>query len=435
MNYRMYDLIEKKKHGQALTEDEIREMITAYTAGEIPDYQISAFLMAVWFQGMTDEETAALTLAMADSGDQLDLSVIPGTKLDKHSTGGIGDKTTLVVTPVLAALGVYTAKMSGRGLGFTGGTVDKLESIPGLRSELTEEEFLRIVQEVGFVDAAQTKDLAPADKLLYALRDVTATVDSIPLIASSIMSKKLAAGADKIVLDVKCGSGAFMRDKDSAKALADQMIRIGTLTGRQVVAVLSDMNEPLGYAVGNTLEVQEAVEVLKGGGESRLLQLCTALAVEMLQLSDRARATREEAEAAVREVIASGAALDRLKRFVTATGGDASALDRTKSDAAYCETFTAAKEGYLTCRDAAEVGLISTSLGAGRNKKGDSIDFEAGILFRKKPGEHVTAGEVIAELYTERQEVIPQAKRRLEAVYAISAEKPEERPVIYEILR
>ena len=435
MNYRMYDLIEKKKHGLALTEDEIRETVNAYTSGEIPDYQMSALLMAIWFQGMTDEETATLTLAMADSGDQLDLSAIPGTKLDKHSTGGIGDKTTLIVTPVMAALGVYTAKMSGRGLGFTGGTVDKFESIPGLRSELTEEEFIRIVQEVGFVDAAQTKDLAPADKLLYALRDVTATVDSIPLIASSIMSKKLASGADKIVLDVKCGTGAFMKDADAAKALADQMIRIGKLTGREVVAVISDMNEPLGYAVGNSIEVQEAVGVLKGKGESRLSELCMTLAVEMLQLSDQAKSTRQEAEAAVREVIASGAALERLQRFVAAAGGDVSALERTASAAACTAEFVAAQEGYLTCRDAAEVGLISTSLGAGRSRKGDSIDFEAGILFRKKPGEYVQAGDVIAELYTEREEALSGALKRLADVYAILRERPEDRPVVYEILR
>ena len=335
MKYRMYDLIEKKKHKIPLTLDEIQEMILAYTAGEIPDYQMSAFLMAVWFQGMTDEELSHFTLAMAASGDELDLSRVSGVKLDKHSTGGVGDKTTLVVAPVLAALGVPTAKMSGRGLGFTGGTVDKLESIPGLRSELTEEEFLRILRTVGFVDAAQTKELAPADKLLYALRDVTATIDSIPLIASSIMSKKLASGADKIVLDVKCGSGAFMRDISSAKALAGQMIRIGEHTEREITAVISDMDQPLGRAVGNALEVMESVEVLKGGGEERLVSLCIALAVEMLQLSDKARPTREEAEEAVKEILQNGAALDRFRAYVREAGGDPAALDRTQVETKY----------------------------------------------------------------------------------------------------
>ena len=299
MKYRMYDLIEKKKHGGELTEDEIRSMITDYTAGQLPDYQMAALLMAIWFKGMTDRETTWLTLAMAQSGEQLNLKMVKGIKLDKHSTGGVGDKTSMILGPVLAALKVPTAKMSGRGLGFTGGTVDKLESIPGFRSDLTMDEFLQVLENVGFVDVAQTAELAPADKLLYSLRDVTATVDCIPLIASSIMSKKLAAGADRIVLDVKCGSGAFMQDPEKARALAAQMIRIGRLAGRETVAVISDMNQPLGTAVGNIIEVEEALEVLSGGGEERLHRLIIDLAVEMLQLSDQARATREEAAAAV----------------------------------------------------------------------------------------------------------------------------------------
>ena len=435
MRFRMYDLIEKKKHKKALTEEEIREMITCYTAGEIPDYQMSAMLMAIWYSGMTDEETGWLTMAMAESGEQLDLSGIPGTKLDKHSTGGIGDKTTLVLGPLMAELGVPTAKMSGRGLGFTGGTVDKLESIPGLKSEFTEEEFIRLVRTVGFVDAAQTKELAPADKLLYALRDVTATVDSIPLIASSIMSKKLAAGADRIVLDVKCGSGAFMQDAASAKELARQMIRIGDLTGRKVTAVISDMNQPLGTAVGNSIEVQEAVAVLSGAGETRLVTLCTELAVEMLQLSDQARPYREDARAVVRKILAEGLALNRFREYVREAGGDPAALDRTELDAKYRKEVFMDREGYLASCNNSEVGLVSVMLGAGRSKKGESIDFEAGIRICKRLGEYISKDEPIAILYTNREEVLPEAAHRLTAAYTVSEEKPEVVPVVYEILR
>ena len=469
MDYRMYDLIEKKKHKSPLTEDEIRWMITEYTAGRIPDYQMSAMTMAIWFNGMTDEETTWLTMAMAESGEMLDPSSIPGTKVDKHSTGGIGDKTTLIVTPILAALNVPTAKMSGRGLGFTGGTVDKLESIPGVRSEFSEEEFLQIVREVGFIDAAQTKALAPADKLLYALRDVTATVDSIPLIASSIMSKKLAAGADRIVLDVKCGSGAFMGDFESARALADQMIRIGELAGRKVVAVISDMNQPLGHAVGNTVEVLEALEVLKGAGEERLRTLCLAIATEMLQLSDQARGSREEAEAAIKAAVSSGAAYEKFVEYVRAVGGDESYIRNaaeqigqkqisnsgesqgqdTSQDIAQCMEGAfpvssvqqeqpvyvyAEKEGYLSSCNNAEVGMTSVMLGAGREKKGDVIDMEAGILILKKLGDYVKKGEPLAVFYTKRMEMLPAAKERFLAAYEISPERPETVPVILEIL-
>ena len=447
MDYRMYDLIEKKKHNVTLTEDEILWMITEYTAGRIPDYQMSAMTMAIWFNGMTDEETTWLTMAMAKSGEMLDLSSIPGTKVDKHSTGGIGDKTTLIVTPILAALKVPVAKMSGRGLGFTGGTVDKLESIPGLRSDFSEEEFLRIVREVGFIDAAQTKELAPADKLLYALRDVTATVDSLPLIASSIMSKKLASGADRIVLDVKCGSGAFMQDPKSARELAGQMIRIGELAGRKVVAVISDMNEPLGHAVGNTVEVLEAMEVLRGKGEERLRELCLTIAVEMLQLSDQARSSREEAVEAVEETVRSGAAYEKFLEYVRAVGGDADYIRNAVEHVSGGEIpespveteqpvpVLSEKEGYLAACNNAEVGMTSVMLGAGREKKGDPIDMEAGILILKKLGDYVKKGETIAVLYTKKPEVLPAAKARLLAAYTISDEKPGTGPVILEILR
>ncbi len=446
----MYDLIEKKKHKVSLTEDEISWMVRSYTQGEIPDYQMSAFLMAVWFQGMTDEELTWLTLSMADSGDRLDLSGIDGVKMDKHSTGGVGDKTTLVVTPVLAALGVPTAKMSGRGLGFTGGTVDKIESVPGARSELSEEEFIRVLRAVGFVDVAQTREIAPADKLLYALRDVTATVDSIPLIASSIMSKKLAAGADRIALDVKCGSGAFMPEQSSAEALADQMIRIGTMAGKRVIALITDMDQPLGCAVGNLLEVWEAIEVLSGGGEERLRELCIRLSVEMLLLSDRFSGTEEEAEAAVEQVLSSGQALERFLHFLREVGGDPSCLfegtDRTKpadpeqvlrsiSPGLIREEICMEKSGYLTSCDTKEVGMVSVMLGAGRKNKEDVIDPAAGILLKKKLGDHVEKGETVAVFYTNLPEVLPDAKTRFCNAYTVEDSKPEETPVIRRILR
>ena len=435
MDIRINDLIEKKKRGEALDKEEIDVMVRDYTAGVIPDYQMSAMLMAIWFQGMTDEETTDLTLAMADSGDRLDLSSVPGIKVDKHSTGGVGDKTTLVVAPVLAALGVPVAKMSGRGLGFTGGTVDKLESIPGVRSEFSEEEFLRVLGKVGFVDAAQTKELAPADKKLYALRDVTGTVDSIPLIASSIMSKKIASGADRIVLDVKCGSGAFMGTPDSAKELAEQMIRIGQLAGRKTTAVISDMNQPLGRMVGNTMEVEEAVEVLKGGGEERLRTLCTALAVEMLQLSDKCCEKEEEARAKIEAVLNDGSALGKFRDFVEAAGGDAGFLDAPVLPAKYKKDVYPEKEGYLSSCNTAQVGLAASRLGAGRSKKDDIIDPAAGICILAKLGDRVSLESPIAVLYTNKEETLPEAESLLREAYIISDEKPEEKPVVLEVIR
>jgi pyrimidine-nucleoside phosphorylase len=434
MAYRMYDLIEMKKHNIPLNEDEIRWMVGEYTAGRIPDYQISAFLMAVWFQGLSDEETSFLTMAMAESGEMMDLSAIPGTKLDKHSSGGIGDKTTLILGPVMSALGIPTAKMSGRGLGFTGGTVDKLESIPGLRSEFSLDEFLQVVKDVGFVEASQTKNLAPADKLLYALRDVTATVDSIPLIASSIMSKKIAAGADRIVLDVKCGSGAFMQELSSAKQLAETMIRIGESVGRKTVAVISDMNQPLGRAVGNAIEVEEALEVLSGGGEERLRELVIRLAVEMLQLSDKAKATEEEAREEVIRVLTDGSAKERFFRYVERTGGNTDFQNSPSWKAAYQEPVYPKEAGYLYFCNASEVGLAAVILGAGRDKKEDVIDPAAGIRILKKLGDPVTPEEPIAILLTNKKDSIPAAKEKLLAAYSISQEKPEVRPVVEEVL-
>ena len=465
----MLDIIEKKKFGQELTKEEITFFAQAAAEKSVPDYQLSALLMAIRLNGMTDQETTDLTLAMRDSGDIADLSGIPGIKVDKHSTGGVGDTTTLVLAPLVAACGAPVAKMSGRGLGHTGGTLDKLESIPGLSVALPVEDFIRQVREIGVAVVGQTGHLAPADKTLYALRDVTATVDSIPLIASSIMSKKLAAGADRIVLDVKCGSGAFMGDFESARALADQMIRIGELAGRKVVAVISDMNQPLGRAVGNTVEVLEALEVLKGAGEERLRTLCLAIATEMLQLSDQARGSREEAEAAIKAAVSSGAAYEKFVEYVRAVGGDESYIRNaaeqigqkqisnsgesqgqdTAQDIAQCMEGAfpvssvqqeqpvyvyAEKEGYLSSCNNAEVGMTSVMLGAGREKKGDVIDMEAGILILKKLGDYVKKGEPLAVFYTKRMEMLPAAKERFLAAYEISPERPETVPVILEIL-
>ena len=436
---RMYDVIDKKKRGGALTKEEIYFFVSGYVSGEIPDYQASALMMAIWFNGMNKEETADLTLAMAYSGDQIDLSKIPGTKLDKHSTGGIGDKTTLIIGPILASLGVKVAKMSGRGLGATGGTIDKLDSIPGFSSEMSDEDFIRRVMEVGMVDAAQTGNLVPADKKMYALRDVTATVDSIPLIASSIMSKKLASGADSIILDVKCGSGAFMRDYDSAKALADAMTEIGERCGRHIYAFITDMNEPLGHCVGNSLEVLEAVEVLRGEGEERLTKLCLELSKCMLIMSDvmgrgdyRDKELRDKAEEMIMDAVKSGKALDKFREFVRSQGGDDSFVDdpmklkqpKFAKDVKVCEA------GYLAGCNAEEVGNVSCVLGAGRLTKSDSIDSSAGIRLYKKLGDKVDSGEVIATLYTDKKYELSEAEERFLKAYTISENKIEPGPVI-----
>lgn len=436
---RMYDVIDKKKRGGTLTKEEIYFFVSGYVSGEIPDYQASALMMAIWFNGMNKEETADLTLAMAYSGDQIDLSKIPGTKLDKHSTGGIGDKTTLIIGPILASLGVKIAKMSGRGLGATGGTIDKLDSIPGFSSEMSDEDFIRRVMEVGMVDAAQTGNLVPADKKMYALRDVTATVDSIPLIASSIMSKKLASGADSIILDVKCGSGAFMRDYDSAKALADAMTEIGERCGRHVYAFITDMNEPLGHCVGNSLEVLEAVEVLRGEGEERLTKLCLELSKCMLIMSDvmgrgdyRDKDLRDKAEEMILDAIKSGKALDKFREFVRSQGGDDSFVDDPMKlkQPKFAKDVKACKAGYLVSCNAEEVGNVSCVLGAGRLTKSDSIDSSAGIRLYKKLGDKVEDGEVIATLYTDKENELSEAEERFLKAYTISENKIEPGPVI-----
>ena len=428
---RMYDLITKKKHGGELSLSELRYMIGGYVQGEIADYQMAAMLMAVWFQGMTDAETAGLTQVMAASGDQVDLSPIPGLKVDKHSTGGVGDKTTLVVAPIVAACGGKVAKMSGRGLGHTGGTVDKLEAIPGLRTSLSQAEFFRIVKENGLAVVGQSGDLAPADKKLYALRDVTATVDSIPLIASSIMSKKLAAGSDCILLDVKLGSGAFMKTLPDAEKLARTMVNIGEAAGRRTVALITDMDVPLGNAIGNALEVTEAVDTLRGRGPADLTAECIQLAANMLYLvgkGDIAYCRELSAQA-----LANGTAFGKLCAMTAAQGGDTAVLYDTGRfvPAAHRFSVTAAQSGYITHMNAEQCGIASVVLGAGRETKDSVIDMAAGIRMLKKYGDAVSEGEPIAWLYANEAGKLAEAARVYSAAITIGREPPPARPLIY----
>ncbi|MBE5967671.1 MAG: pyrimidine-nucleoside phosphorylase [Lachnospiraceae bacterium] len=427
---RMYDLITKKKHGEELTRDEISEMIRGYVNGEIPDYQMSAMLMAICFQGMTEKETADLTIEMAHSGDMVDLSAIKGIKVDKHSTGGVGDKTTLVIGPIVAACGVKVAKMSGRGLGHTGGTVDKLESIPGMQVALKQEQFFEIVNKVGVSVVGQSGNLAPADKKLYALRDVTATVDSIPLISSSIMSKKLAAGSDCILLDVKTGSGAFMRTVEDSIALAQRMVAIGEHAGRNTMAVITDMDIPLGHAIGNSLEVIEAIETLQGHGPKDLTEVCKILAANMLYLAKKG--TIEECEQLVQEAVESGAALKKLVEMVEAQGGDSSVIQDTGKfiKAPHQYEVKVSREGYIHHMDTEQCGVASVVLGAGRETKDSSIDYSAGIILKKKTGEFVKSGEVLAVLYASREELFSKAEEILTNAYTFSKEPVRDRPLV-----
>ena len=399
------EIIEKKKRGNTLTSDEIKYAVNGLLDGTVKDYQMSSLLMAICLKGMNAEETTELTMAMRDSGDVLDLSDIGKTVVDKHSTGGVGDKTTLIVGPVMASLGVPVAKMSGRGLGITGGTIDKLDSIPGFSSDVSDEKFISLVKTVGMVDAAQTKNLAPADKVLYALRDVTGTVDSIPLIASSIMSKKLASGADGIVLDVKCGSGAFMTDFESAKCLANAMIDIAHLAGKKCTAVISDMNQPLGYSVGNLLEVREAIHFLSGKTQnSRLYKLVVELCSQMFKLSDEyTDLSDSEVEMTIKDAISSGKAYSKFKEFVFAQGGDVHFVENVESDSFVIEDIkldiVAKKSGVITGIDAEKIGRASLALGAGRETKESEIDLNSGIEFKKVVGDRISKGDVIASLY------------------------------------
>lgn len=416
---RMYDLIEKKKCGQSLTTEEIQWMIQEYTDGNIPDYQMSAFLMSVYFKGMNDEEVTTLTEAMAHSGDMIDLSPIEGIKADKHSTGGVGDKTTLIIAPIVASCGIKIAKMSGRGLGHTGGTIDKLESIPGFRIALETQEFFNIVNKVGISVIGQSGNLAPADKKLYALRDVTATVDSLPLIAASIMSKKLAAGSDCILLDVKTGSGAFMKSIEESIALAEKMVSIGTKAGKKIAALITNMDIPLGSAIGNSLEVIEAVQVLQGNGSVDLTEVSCELAANMLYISGKG--TMDECKALVQNAITSGAAIEKLKDMVRAQGGDVSVIEDTNNfkKAEYSYDVVARESGTITHINTEEVGLTSVVLGAGRETKESEIDYSAGIILRKKTGDTVQVGDTIATLYSSCFEKILDAEKMLLESYTI----------------
>lgn len=417
---RMYDLINKKKHGEELTKEEIDFIIEGYTKGEIPDYQVSALLMAICFKGMNMRETADLTMAMAHSGDMLDLSPIQGVKVDKHSTGGVGDKTSLVTAPMVAALGIPVAKLSGRGLGHTGGTIDKLESIPGFNTSMPTEKFFENVNRVKLAIAGQTANLAPADKKLYALRDVTATVDNISLISGSIMSKKLAAGADVIVLDVKTGSGAFMKTLDDSIGLAEAMVSIGSHVGRKTYGVISDMNQPLGRAVGNSLEVIEAIDTLKGNGPADLMEVALTLATYMVYGAGKA-SSPEEAREMLLETVKSGKALDKMAEFVEAQGGDKSFVYDTEKfeKAKIAEKVVAPKDGYITNILTDEIGMVSLTLGGGRETKESVIDLTVGMLIDKKLGEYVKKGDVLATLYANDEQKLKAAKERFLNAYTI----------------
>lgn len=403
---RMVDIIEKKRDGQELTTAEINFFIEGYTKGEIPDYQASALAMAIYFQDMNDRERADLTRAMVESGDTIDLSAIDGVKVDKHSTGGVGDTTTLVLAPLVASLGVPVAKMSGRGLGHTGGTIDKLESIAGFHVELTREQFIDLVNRDKVAVIGQSGNLTPADKKLYALRDVTGTVNSIPLIASSIMSKKIAAGADAIVLDVKTGDGAFMKTQEDAEKLAHAMVRIGNHVGRKTIAIISDMSQPLGFAIGNALEVKEAIETLQGKGPKDLTELVLTLGSQMVILAGKAK-TSEEAKEMLLDAIHSGKALAKFKEFLENQGGDASIVDDLTKlpQAKYKIELPAKQSGYISRMVADEIGVASMILGAGRATKEDVIDLAVGLVLHKKVGDKVEEGESILTIYSNRENV------------------------------
>ncbi len=442
-----YDIIMKKRDGNALDKEEITYIVDGYTNGSIPDYQMAAFLMAVYFQGMTHEETTILTMAMADSGERLDLSAINGIKVDKHSTGGVGDKTSLIVGPIIASLGVPVAKMSGRGLGHTGGTIDKLEGIPGFCTSISEEDFISQVNETGLSIVGQTANLAPADKKIYALRDVTATVDNVSLIAASIMSKKLAAGADAIVLDVKVGSGAFMKTLDDARLLAKTMVAIGTLAGKDTTAVITDMNEPLGNAVGNILEVQEAVECLQGKGEKRLMEVSKVLSAHMLVAAKKA-ADFEEAMKLVDDVIASGKAFEKMKEFVMAQHGDASYLDNMEQfeQAAFTKVVTGKdifmadsdtvnwESGYLTACNNQEIGMSSLVLGGGRETKESEIDLTVGIRLQKHLGDRINESDEVAILYGNDENKLESAYLRFVNAYTLSKDNTFNNQIVYEVI-
>lgn len=432
---RVVDLIIKKRNGEALSAEEIAWLIDGYARGDVPDYQMAAWAMAVVFRGMTDEETTALTLAMARSGDMIDLHDIAPLTVDKHSTGGVGDKTSLVLAPLVAAAGLPVAKMSGRGLGFTGGTLDKLESIPGMRVDLSADEFRRAVQNVGLVIAGQSAVLAPADKQLYALRDVTGTVDSIPLIGASIMSKKLAAGADCIVLDVKVGRGAFMKTLNDARELARRMVAIGNGAGRKVSAVITSMEQPLGHAIGNALEVKEAIDTLQGRGPSDFVELCLALGTQLMLLSGKT-SDATQAEQMLRHALESGAAWEKLRAMVVNQGGAPATMDDPTllPEATVKEPVAAPHEGYIAHIDALALAHAVNELGGGRQKKDDQIDHSVGIVLAHKVGDFVTLGAPLATIHASHSDAVDAVRDRVRAAFELDVEHPSVQPLIYEVL-
>lgn len=432
---RAYDIIYKKREGEKLNKKELEFLINGYVADKIPDYQVSAWAMAVFFQGMDAEETADLTMIMAESGDMIDLSPVKGTKVDKHSTGGVGDTTTLILAPLAAAAGVPVAKMSGRGLGHTGGTIDKLEAIPGFNTSLSREEFFENVNKYGLSIVGQTGNLTPADKKLYALRDVTATVESIPLIASSIMSKKIAGGADAIVLDVKTGSGAFMQELSESRKLAEAMVNIGKEVGQNTVAYITDMNEPLGLAVGNALEVKEAIKVLKGKGPDDITELCIELGAAMVKLSGQ-EDDLERAKKLLKEKIRSGEALQKFADMVTAQGGDADIIDNPELLPQTEKKMKVKSEqnGYISAINAHKIGIAAMLLGAGRETKDGDIDMAVGIEIVKKIADEVKKGDVLAVLHVNDESNLEAALEKVKSSYSITEEKIEKNPLIYEII-
>lgn len=431
---RMYDIIKRKRDGEELTDGEIKAVVDGYVRGEIPDYQFSALCMAIYFRGMTVNETTALTMAMRDSGAKMDFSGISGVRVDKHSTGGVGDKTSLIVAPIVASFGVKVAKISGRGLGHTGGTVDKLESISGFRTDLSFSEFESIVNETGLAIIGQSEDVAPADKKIYALRDVTATVDSIPLIASSIMSKKLAADDDCILLDVKTGNGAFLKTLDESRALAEIMIGIGKKAGKRMRALITDMDRPLGNAIGNTLEVQEAVQTLKGNGPSDLTSLCVELSAHMLNLAGLG--TLDECRMKAAQAIADGTAYNRFRMMVERQGGDITYIDNPEKfrKAAFTYEVKAERDGYICDVNTEKYGVASLILGAGRKTKDDTVNHAAGIVLIKKTGDYVSSGDVIAVLYTDKSETAEQAAGQILTATAIGDHRPEQKSMVLDVV-
>jgi len=431
---RMVDVIEKKRNGETLTKEEITFFVDGYTDGSIPDYQASALLMTIYFKGMNAQEQAYLTMAMVESGDQIDLSAIEGIKVDKHSTGGVGDTTTLILVPLVAACGVPVAKMSGRGLGHTGGTLDKLEAIKGFHIELTKEQFVQQVNELKLAVIGQSGNLTPADQKMYSLRDVTATVDSIPLIASSIMSKKIAAGADAIVLDVKTGDGAFMKTQEDAKVLAKSMVAIGNQVGRKTMAIISDMSQPLGNAIGNSLEVIEAIETLKGEGPEDLTELCLVLGSQMIVVGEKAK-TLEEAREMLKAVIKDGSALELFGRLIEAQGGDKAIIHDPSllPSARYQIPVLATRSGYVTKMEADDIGIAAMLLGAGRATKDDEIDLSVGIMLKKKIGDRIKIGEPIAIIHSNKEDVLHSASLLQEHIF-IEDEAVERPQLIGEVI-